>query len=124
MESMERKRELLKRLISFYRDYISGSAKAVDTLADIQEDFSDFYEIIDKVKSDPTLIDQVMAEMSEHDKETFLLILIKASMLGERMNKLFDLSVEEKRELAKDLREFSEFVDRTLTESAKERVKK
>lgn len=112
----ERKKELLKRLISFYKDYVSGSAKAVDTLADIHENFPDYYELINRIKSDPTLIDQMMTEMSERDKEIFLLILIKASMLGERMNELFNLSVEEKRKLAEDLREFSKFVDTTLME--------
>jgi len=110
------KKKFVRELIEFYKDFVKGSAKAVRTLADIQKKYEEEYETFVDLKEDPAQIEDLMKELSSEEKEVILLMLIKASSLGKRMNKLFDLPVEEKERLADDLDKFAEFAEKKLKE--------
>lgn len=106
--------EFVDELIKFYATYVASSADAVDILAGIQEKFPEEYKMINDLKDDPTLIEEITSKMSDEVKNAVLLGLLKASSLGRRLNTLFELTAYEKKKLAKELREFAEDIKKDL----------
>lgn len=108
--------EFTKELIRFLKSSICGSSESVKSLAEIEEKFEDDYKKLKEIKMDPDQIDEIMKDMSDKEKEILLLVFTKASIYGRKLNGLFDLSLEDKKKLAKDLNDFASFVETKLTE--------
>jgi len=112
--SDENQEKFGEELIIFYKEFLLGSSKAVEQLAQIQKDFPKQYELIKQMKDDPEMIEQITVGLSEEVKDTLLLVIVKASSMGKRMNNLFDLSADEQKTLAEDIQKFSIYVEKRM----------
>jgi hypothetical protein len=101
-------------LIKFYKEFLLGTAKSVKILADIEKKYPDSYKIIRELKDDPKAIIELSDSIPDDVKMVLFSIFVEASTLGQRMNRLFDLSKKEKEELSKDLEKFSDKVEKEL----------
>lgn len=124
-EARNKEIEFLIELIKFFKSSICGTADSVKTLATIEEKFPDQYKNLSESKMDPSQIDKLMGKMSPEDKDTFLIIFARASYIAPKLNKLFDLSLEEKKELTETINKYASFVEEKLTALVKkwEKVK-
>ena len=100
--------KFFSRLVDFYQESLSGAADMVDTLAGIEETFPNEYKTLKGIKDDPDAINKMLTKAPQEIKDKLIVVMFKAGNLTQRINKLFDLSASEKRQLAKDLRKFSE----------------
>lgn len=107
--------KFVKELIEFYRGFVTGSSKSIRILAEIEEKYPKQYRIINEIRWDPESVEKLMEELTDNQKELFFNIFIKASILGQRLNRLFELTIDEKKKLADDLDKFSEEVEKKLT---------
>ena len=114
--------EFADEIIKFYKSFIVSSASAIQILARIQKNFPDQYKVMNELKDDPSVIEQLTVKMTPKQVETLLLIIMKASNLGRRSQNLFDLSVEEKEKLVKDLRDFARYVENALKTTGRGRA--
>jgi len=102
-------------LIKFYGDFLVGTSNAVKTLADIERKYPTEYKILRVSKDNPDLILQLGEKLPETEKYVLFSIMVKSSNLGSRANKLFDLSQKEKLKLVRDMKKFSQEVQRDIT---------
>lgn len=109
-------------LTDFYINFVNSLADSVEKLAKIQEEFPDKYETVAKLEEDPGLIEELSKNLSSEEKEKLLTILIRMSSLARRSNRIFELTVEEKRILAKDLRKFVADLQKDLLEQTPKKV--
>ncbi len=117
-----RKKEFVIALINFLESSITGTAESVNALAKIQENFGDEYEKFRAAKLDPSQLDAILKDLAASDKEAFLLIFARASFIAPKLNKLFDLTLEEKKELAASINNFSKSVKETLTNITNKKI--
>ena len=119
----KRRKEFARKLIEFYKSTIISSIDAIKILTEIQRKFPKEYEIVEELKDDPSIVDQLTDVLPQEEKDALILIFVKASYIGRKMKKLFDLTVEEKEKLIKDLEEFAKFTEKKMKESLKRKEK-
>lgn len=102
-------------LIKFYKEFLTGSSGAVKTLANIEKEYPKEYKIVKELKDDPNAIVQLSDKLPDDVKNILFSIIIESSVLGGKMNRLFDLSQKEKEELAKRIDEFATKIETELT---------
>jgi len=110
-----KKKEFSLKLIDFYSDYITNSAQAVKKLADIEREYPEQYQIIRQAKFDPMSIDKIMENMTSEEKEIFFTLFMKSSLLGRKLVNLFDITADEKDDLAKELLDLSKEISDKLS---------
>lgn len=113
---VEDRKKFFEELIKFYKTTLLGTAESVKTLVDIEKRFPENYLKLKEATFNPEKIEEILASMTEEEKETFLLVFTKASLISRKLNKLFDLDVEEKTKLAKEIEDFVKFTERKLKE--------
>ena len=115
---METEQELnfAKDLILFYKEFTAGNAKAITLLADLQEKYPEQYKRLQEVNNNPETISDMALGLPSEAKDAILLILLKASKIGRKSIRLFDMNISEQREYAKELVEYAEFVERKANE--------
>jgi len=109
-------KKFFEDLIKFYMASVLGTAKSVATLVEIEKKFPNNYLKLKEATFDPEKIDEILTSMSDEEKETFLLIFTRASIISRKLNELFDLNLEEKEKLVKEIRAFAIFVGNRLKE--------
>lgn len=114
-KKVERYKELAKELIRFYKSSVCGTADSIKALIEIEEKFPTEYKKIREAKIDPSQIDKMMDKMSPKEKDTFFVIFAKASYIAPKLNRVFDLSLEEKKELITTIKSFGDFTEKKLT---------
>lgn len=114
MTSEEDKNRFGIELIKFYKEFLLGSSKAVLQLAKIEQDFPEQYKVIRSLKDDPEAIFEMTTKLPSEVKDTLILVIVKSSAIGRKMNQLFDLNVEQKKELASEIEKFSTDVENKL----------
>lgn len=119
MVDIKSAKEFTMNLIKFYKSFIAGSVDSIKILADIQKNNPKEYELLIRLKNDPTAMEDAMTELSQEDKNVLMIIFIRASHLGNRLNNLFESTVDDKIKLAKDLEEFSNYVEEELSKLEK-----
>ncbi|MCL4376236.1 hypothetical protein M1558_01965 [Candidatus Parvarchaeota archaeon] len=112
--------EFSKELIKFYKQMLEGPASSIETLAEIEEKFPDEYSIFKNLKDDPSTINTIVDKAPQDVKDALVIIMLKASNLGVKLSKLFDLTVEEKKQLARDLRSFGKETEGKLNKLIKD----
>lgn len=112
---VNKKKEFALELIKFYKEFLIGSSEAVSILAKIEKKYPKEYEILKELKDDPRAITELTKKMSNEEREVFLLIVVEASALGQKINKLFDLTQKEKENLAKEIEDFANRVEKKLS---------
>ena len=108
------KHEFGMKLLGFYKEFLCGSAKAIELLAEIQTAYPKEYDILVQMKNDPTMIEQFTESLSTEEKDLLLLAMIKASQLGSKMNNLFELSANDKRVLISEINKYSSWLGISL----------
>jgi len=101
-------------LINFYKEFLLGTSKSVEILAKIEKEYPEEYKILKDIKDDPTVIAKLSDKIPDDVKTILYSIIVESSALAEKMNKVFELSQEDKESLAKDIRKFSERVNNEL----------
>ena len=100
-----------KKLINFYKEFLCGSAKAIELLAEIQIAYPKEYDVLIQMKNDPAMIEQFAGRLSTEEKDLILLAIIKASQLGSKMNNLFELSAADKRTLVSEINTYASWLE-------------
>lgn len=106
-------------LIRFYKEFLLGTSKSVEILAEIERKHPKEYQIIRELKDDPKAIILLTDKLPDDVRKTLLSIMVESSVLAQRMNMLFELSQSDKEKLSKDIKTFSEKVEKDLTEMIK-----
>ncbi len=101
-------------LINFYKEFLLGTSKSVEILAKIEKEYPEEYKMLKELKDDPAAIAKLSDKIPDDVRTVFYFIVMESSGLAERMNKVFELSQEDKVILAKDIRKFSERVKNEL----------
>lgn len=117
----KREAEFLIELITFFKYSICGTANSIRTLTTLEEKFKPEYDELRKSKLDPAQIDKLLEKMPQKEKDVFFMIFAKATYIVPKINKLFDLNLEEKKELSETIDNFAKFVEDKLTELIKDR---
>jgi len=115
----DREKKFTLDLIKFYKGFLLGSAESVGMLAKIEKKYPKEYKLLKEVKDDPTAITELTKKMNDKEKDVFILTVVEASQLGQKMNKLFDLSQKDKESLAKEIEIFAEKVEVKLKDLVK-----
>ena len=110
-------------LIQFYKEFLLGTSKAVELLAKIEKKYPTEYRVMKELKDDPKAIAKLSTDLPDDVKTVFFSIVMESSMLGERMNKLFDLDKKAKEQLSKDIKGFAERVEKEIGELIEEHSK-
>ena len=108
--------QFVRELIRYFKASICGTAESVKILAEIEEKFPGSYKKLRDTKVDPSQIDMLMTGMDPQTKDTLLVIYAKASYIAPKLAKLFELTLEEKKALAKSIDAFAQFVDQKLNQ--------
>jgi len=116
--TMVKKSNFATDLIKFYKEFVTGNSTAIVSLAEIQENHPNEYNVMLELRDDPSVIEE-SDTLNEQEKTAILVIILKASKLAGKSQDLFNSSPEEKRALAKDLENFAKFVEQKLTELTK-----
>lgn len=99
------------KLIEFYKEFLLGTAKSVKILSEIQDKYGEQYEILNSVKDDPLAINEIASKLDSEQKDALFYVVLGASGLAVRLNKLFELSQEQKEKLSNDIETFSKEVE-------------
>jgi len=108
------------KLIEFYKEFLLGTAKSVKILSEIQAEFGAEYETLSSVKDDPLAVNEVASKLEPKQREALFYVVLGASGLAVRLNKLFELSETEKRKLSTDITAFSKEVEAKLKKMIKD----
>jgi len=120
MEKEGNKIKFIDMFAKFYGEYFLSTAKAVELLADIQKEFKEDYDKIRKFSEDPDAINEIIDKLPEEKQALLLKLLLRAGKFGKSMINLFDSKEEEKRKLAKELKDFGENIAKELQKTIKE----
>jgi len=101
-------------LIGFYSSFLKGNSKAIKKLADIQDNYPDIYKIIDDLKDNPSLIEEISEKLTSEQKDILIKFILKSSMLNRKLQNLFECSADEKRKLADELEKFGESFEQDM----------
>jgi len=115
--------EFSTAMIQFFDSSIKNGSTPIRMLADIQENFPEQYDVMLKLREDPSLITE-NDSIPEQVKSAMLLIVLKASKLGAESQRIYEMSAKEKRDLADKLDEFSKFIKSKLEEVMKKQAVK
>ena len=115
----KREEKFVLELIEYLEFSIIGTADSVKKLAQIEKNYKKEYDIYRKSKLDPAQLDTLIKNASPELKNTLLIIFAKSSYIAPKLNKVFDLSLEEKEELSKTMEEFGKFVKAELKKLVK-----
>jgi len=110
----DKRKEFGLELIKFYKGFLLGSSDAVKSLAKIEKKYPNEYKILKELKDDPKVIVQLANKLPEDVRNVLFSIIVESSALGEKMNRLFDLSQKEKEKLAKEIDDFANRVEKDL----------
>jgi vacuolar-type H+-ATPase subunit I/STV1 len=113
---VDKKKKFGYELIKFYKGFLLGSSDAVKTLAKIEKNYPKEYMILKELKDDPKAIIQLSNKLPDNVRNVLFSIIIESSTFGERMNRLFDLTQKQKEDLAKEIDDFAERVEKELNE--------
>lgn len=103
-------KDFAKAVTLFYEKFLKAVADSVIALANIENEFKDDYQKLKEVQKDPSAIFDKLKDLSDEEKNNLLVLFARISRFEGRMLRLFDLSVDEKRQLAKELNEFVETI--------------
>ncbi len=92
----------------FYSLFLKGNSMAIRKLADIQDKYPDAYKIIDELKDNPNLIEEISEKLTSEQKDILINFILKSSMLNRKLQNLFECSADEKRKLADEIEKFGE----------------
>ncbi len=123
IKKSDTRQEFVTYIITFFDASVASGATPIRVLADIQEKFPEQYAVMLKIREDPSLITD-NDSIPEKVKSTMLLIVLKASKLGSESQRVYEMSVKEKRDLADKLEEFSKFIKEKVADLAEPSDKK
>jgi len=119
----ENKSEVFVDLLAkFYEKFLLGSAESVETLADIEKDYNEEYNMLKDFATDPDSINKLMEKLSMEKQTILLRMLLQSGKFAGDFANLLNLTEEQKRELSKNLKKFVEEMTRQIKEG--EKVKK
>lgn len=98
-------------LIKYYKSFLTGTSEAIKELAEIQSKYKKEYAIIRELKDDPRVFVKLSDDMPPEVKQVLFSIIIEASLIGEKANKLYDLSPQEQQKLADSMVQFGNKVE-------------
>ena len=106
--------EFIESISKFYNEFFSGLAQSIDTLAIVQNKFKEEYKGISEFGNNPTAIDGLMSKLTLEEQGVMLKVLLKSSDFSRRTANLFSSTIEEKKQLAKDLRDFTKDLEKQV----------
>lgn len=104
----KREEEFIKALTEFYGLFLGNVSRAILKLAEIQKKYKDEYNSLKELQTDPSKIEKYLDNLTDEQRGFLLRLFVKMARFEARLSRLFELSVKEKRELAKEIEEFSE----------------
>ncbi len=109
-ENEDRREQFLVEMLKNIRDYNSCAANAIEDLADTQEKYPEEYDNFKEFAEDPTLIHEITEQIPDEDvkneiRDTLFKIFLDITKISRKMRNIYDLSVEEKRDLAETMNE-------------------
>jgi len=105
---MVESKSFTKALHGYYKLLLDGVASSIEELAKIQDDYKTEYESLKEIQKDPSLIFDRYKDLDEEEKDKLMGLLVRMAKLESKMMRLFELKSREKREVAKELKSFSE----------------
>lgn len=98
-------------LVIFYKKFFIGTAEAIDVLADIEKDYPEEYKMIKDFGDNPNSIEELIEGLSSEKQSILLKLLLKSGKFAKDFINLLNFSEQQKRNLSKDLKDFSSEID-------------
>ena len=112
MPADEKDKNFLISLVEFYKETLGDASKTVRLLMNIQKKFPEQYQLLLDLQNDPSKILEITKQMNAEVSHIMINLFVQASILSNKVNRLFEISIEEKGILANDLEKFaSEIID-------------
>jgi hypothetical protein len=92
---------------NFYDSFFNCIAESVIVLSDIQEEYEEQYKKIVEFNENPQILEELVNNLPMEKQAILLRILLKAGEFGRKFSNLMEMSAEDKRSFAKDLKKFS-----------------
>lgn len=118
-KELEDQRGFSRDLLRFYNKFIDNLVGVVDTLSKIQEAHPEKYKIIKELQINPQKIPEFLSMLDEEDAKTLLYRIIEAGQFDRRLSRMYDLTIEEQKELARDLKAFAQKVNEDVEKMEK-----
>ena len=90
----------------FYELFFECISDSVYHLADVQKKYSKQYDKLQEFNQNPKALEELMEKLTAEEKSRLFTILFTAGDFGMRFMNLMSSSVEEKKQFAKDLKDF------------------
>ena len=116
MPSDNQDKEFLVSLIEFYKNIIGNASHSVRSLKDVQSKFPNQYQLLLDLQNDPSKLLEITKQMDKRVSSIMINLFVRSSILSNKINNMFELTVDEKEDLAKDLESFSEEFTNSLRE--------
>lgn len=106
-----KKEEFVNEYKKFYKSFFECMENSVKQLADIHEKYPTQYQKILESQENPEILGDLIDGLSNEQKGILLSVLFKAAEFGRKFMLLMEMKPKEKREFAKDLKNFVEELD-------------
>lgn len=118
-ETDNRDNQFIQEFMEFYNEFVRSSSDAISKLADVQKNYPEKYELLRNLHNNPLDMVEDIEQLGEKQKDALLMVILKASRLGQRTKNVIQTTVEEKEDLIEDLDGFGEFVEEKIEETFK-----
>lgn len=111
---LKKEDQFLIDLLNYYKETIGSAVTSVVLLKNIQTAFPDKYEELLAVQEDPSRLIDMAGKLGAEDSKILFELMIRASSLSRKINQVFELSVQDKDMLIKELKDFSEVMEKSI----------
>lgn len=107
-------------LSKFYKSFLTDTINSIKILADIQKKHPNEYSNWVKIQKDPSAIIELSNRLDPESRKTLIDLFIRASALSRKIMIIYEMSIEEKNKLIKEIESFSESVDKNIKDKTEE----
>ena len=107
-------------LSRFYKSFLTDTIDSIKILVDIQKKHPAEYLNWVKIQKDPSAIIELSDRLDPESRKTLIDLFIRASALSRKIMIIYEMSIEEKNKLIKEIESFSESVDKNIKDKTEE----
>jgi len=117
---MGKKDNFVGLLVQFYGSLMGSLGDAVLKLVEIEKKHKKSYKQIQKIQTDPVFLFTQMEKLSTEKKALLLDVIAKVGKIDRQFKRVLELSVADKQKLAKDIKNFNQWIQGVLEKNVSE----
>lgn len=108
----EKDKLFVTELSKFYKTFLTDTINSIKQLAEIQRKYPQEYNKWVKVQKDPSALIELSNSLDEESRKTLIDLFVRASSLAKKIMIIYEMSIEEKEKLIKEINAFSESIEK------------